>query len=254
MIKFLKWVRILFWGTALTVTLAMITFAIVLNSQLINTPKLPYSHNISNEYPIDYKRSIEKSRYSAVQIHSMGPTFMVSSTTGTYFKASEKYYVITVEHGLHGPCALLRVEHDGKSYTCKEYIKLDKANDYAIIEIDGPIPNRKPINIPEDLPRGSQWRTSYSILNKIIYTGYPNSTGPLTLKGDVVGYANSDYLYVFSHAYMGSSGAGVFSTKGKYIGIVTAIDIGQTEYGVDILENVVLVTPAFKVDWSAVLD
>ena len=254
MIKFLKWVRTLFWGSVLVVSLAMITLAIVLNSQFINTPRLPYKHNISNEYSSEYKASIEKSRYSAVQIHSMGIAFMASSTTGTYFKANGKYYVITVEHGIYGPCALLRVEYDGKSYACKEYIKLDKANDYAIIEIDGAIPNRKPINIPEDLPRGSQWRTSYSILNKIIYTGYPNSTGPLTLKGDVVGYANSDYLYVFSHAYMGSSGAGVFSTKGKYIGIVTAIDIGQTEFGVDILENVVLVTPVFKVDWSVILD
>ena len=55
-------------------------------------------------------------------------------------------------------------------------------------------------------------------------------------------------------AIMGSSGSGVFSTKGKYIGIVTAIDIGQTEFGVDILENVVLVTPVFKVDWSVILD
>ena len=69
-----------------------------------------------------------------------------------------------------------------------------------------------------------------------------------------MGYADSSYLYVFSHAYMGSSGSGVFSTKGKYIGIITAIDIGQTEFGVDILENVVLVTPVFKVDWSVILD
>jgi hypothetical protein len=53
---------------------------------------------------------------------------------------------------------------------------------------------------------------------------------------------------------MGSSGSGVFSTKGKYIGIVTAIDIGRTEFGVDTLENIVLVTPVFKVDWSAILD
>jgi len=254
MIKFLKWVRTLFWGTVIAVTLGSIAFVIALNSQFINVPRLPYEHNISNEYSTDYKRSIEKSRYSAVQVHSMGGTFIVSSTSGTYFKANGKYYVITVEHGIYGPCALLHIKYDGKSYTCKEYIKLDKVNDYAIIEIDGAIPNRKPINIPEDLPRGSQWKASYSILNKIIYTGYPNSVGPLTLKGDVVGYADSDYLYVFSHAYMGSSGSGVFSTKGKYIGIVTAIDIGQTEFGIDILENVVLVTPVFKVDWSVILD
>ena len=255
MIKFLKWVRVAFWAAVVFVTTVSIVLAVVLNSHFINTPRLPYKHNISNEYSAEYKDAIEKSRYSAVQVDSMGGALLlVSSTTATYFTAKGKHYIITVEHGIHGPCALLRVKYDNESYTCKEYVKLDAANDYAIIEIDGPIADRQPIKIPQDLPQGSQWKASYSILNKIIYTGYPNSVGPLTLKGDVIGYANSDYLYVFSHAYMGSSGSGVFSAKGKYIGIVSAIDIGQTEFGVDILENVVLVTPVFKVDWSVVLD
>ncbi len=94
----------------------------------------------------------------------------------------------------------------------------------------------------------------YTTLNNIVYTGYPNAIGPLTLRGDVVGYNDYEYFYVFSHAYGGASGSGVFTGNGKYIGHIVAIDVGTTELGVDILENIVIVVPAFNVDWSVVLN
>ena len=70
----------------------------------------------------------------------------------------------------------------------------------------------------------------------------------------MVGYASNEQIYIFSHAYGGASGSGVFTQSGKYIGYVTAIDVGATDWGVDILENIVLVAPAFNVDWDIVLD
>jgi V8-like Glu-specific endopeptidase len=70
----------------------------------------------------------------------------------------------------------------------------------------------------------------------------------------VVGYADGELVYIFSHAYSGSSGSGVFSTDGKYIGMIMAIDVGQNELGVDVLENIVIVTPSFKIDWAVILD
>jgi len=254
MIRFLKLVKKLFWGSISVALIGCLIFVSVYSNKYLAPPRLQYDNNISNLYSKNYKKSVAKSRYSAVLINSPDLLFRVSSLSGTYFIANGEPYVITAAHGISGPCFLMTISHEQNYHDCEEYTVIDRLNDYAIIKLSEKIPNRDPVRIPEDLPRGSQWAASYSILNKIIYTGYPNSIGPLTLKGDVVGYTGEDYLYVFSHAYMGSSGSGVFSTKGKYIGIVTAIDIGQTEYGVDILENVVLVTPAFKVDWSAVLD
>ena len=61
-------------------------------------------------------------------------------------------------------------------------------------------------------------------------------------------------MYVFSYAWGGSSGSGVFDKAGNYVGYIIAIDVGQTEFGVDVLENVVLVVPSFKIDWSTVLN
>ena len=257
MLKFLKWVRVTFWATILVSLIAIVVGSSILKHHKFPTQReLQAIENISEGYPIVYQRAIKKSRKSAVRLLSTSVRFLggTATSTGTYFTANEKYYVVTVDHGLYGPCFLLAVEHDESFYDCKEYIVRDSVHDYAIIEIAGPIDSLEPINIPEDLPSNYQWKQSYSILNRIVYTGYPNTIGPLTLKGDVVGYAEADYLYVFSHAYGGASGAGVFTIEGKYIGYVTAIDVGTSEYGVDILENIVLVAPAFKIDWSVVLN
>jgi hypothetical protein len=255
MIRFLKWVKIFFWWGTFTILIASLVFVSVLNNNLTNVPRLPYTHNISDDYPTDYRKAVEKSRYSAVLVKSGDLTLRgFSSLSGTYFIANDEPYVITAAHGIGGPCFLTTIIYEDEYYSCDEYVDINIYDDYAIIKLTRRIPNREPIHIPEDLPRGSQWKASYSILNKIIYTGYPNSIGPLTLKGDVVGYAEADYLYVFSYAYGGSSGSGVFATNGKYIGLVTAVDIGYTDSGVEVLENIVLVTPIFKVDWSVVLD
>jgi hypothetical protein len=60
---------------------------------------------------------------------------------------------------------------------------------------------------------------------------------------------------MISYAWSGSSGSGVFSQDGKYIGYVLAIDVGESGFGgAAILENVVLVIPAFKINWAAALD
>ena len=140
---------------------------------------------------------------------------------------------------------------DEEALRCKKYVVMDEDNDYAVMELEGEFSDRTPVNIPEDLPSSKEWKLSYSLLNRIVYTGYPNIIGPLTLRGDVVGYGD-EYLYVFSHAYGGASGSGVFTKEGKYIGYVVAIDVGSTELGVDVLENIVIVAPTFNVDWSVV--
>jgi len=199
--------------------------------------------------------TIKKSRDSAVLVKSTNIGFWsgTATMTGTYFISNDKHYVITVHHGIHGPCWLVRVIHGDESYKCKEFVAMDEANDYVIMEMETPLHNRQPLKMPQDLPHGPEWKPSYSILNRIIYTGYPNAVGPLTLGGDVVGYGD-EYVYIFSHAYGGASGSGVFTHDGKYIGYIVAIDVGSTEFGPDVLENLVIVAPAFNVDWGVLSD
>ena len=89
-------------------------------------------------------------------------------------------------------------------------------------------------------------------MNRIFYTGYPNSVGPLTVDGHIAGYDGDDYVFLNSYAWSGSSGAGVFSQSGNYIGYVIAIDVGQTHYNTpQVIEDVVLIVPAFKIKWES---
>ena len=34
------------------------------------------------------------------------------------------------------------------------------------------------------------------------------------------------------------------------MGYIVALDVGRTEYGMDVLENVILVVPHYRIDWS----
>jgi hypothetical protein len=251
--RFLRWTKIVFWTAIGAMLVSSLVLVSVFKDKYLNIPQLPYKHNISNEYTLPVKDSIEKSRYSAVRVLSTDLFLRnQSDLSGTYFIANNNYYVITSAHGMLGPCFLTIIVHEESAYHCEELVAYNEKVDYAIMKIGGQIPDRTPIKIPEDLPNKGEWRQSYSILNKIIYTGYPNQIGPLTLKGDVIGYEGSEYVYVFSHAYSGASGSGVFTTSGKYIGLVTAVDLGENMFGPTILENIVLVTPSFKVDWDVV--
>ena len=217
---------------------------------------VPYRHQIQNSsnassyYNVSHSRTIKKSRQSTVQIISIVPDRgMISAFSGTYFESAGGYFVVSVAHGISGPCENTKIIHKENVYDCKKYIHIDPATDYSIIQIEQ-IPDRVPIKIPRDLPKNRQWIKSFSLLNKVVYTGFPNNLGPLTIGGEIAGFSSTEHAYVLSYAWQGSSGSGVFDHSGKYIGYVVAIDVGQTELGFQILQNVVLVMPAYKIDWT----
>ena len=89
-----------------------------------------------------------------------------------------------------------------------------------------------------------------AIQTKIYYTGYPNGLGPFTIDGKVVGFDSSENIYIHSFAWPGSSGSGVFNEKGQMIGYTMAISVGATEYGIDVLEDIVIVVPLYKINWN----
>ncbi len=210
--------------------------------------------NISKGLPEIEREAVSLSRNTAIQILSVSPeTGMLANTSGTYFTADGRYFVVTVMHGLVGPCELIRISADNEFYNCIEVVVVNPVVDYAIIEIEK-IENRNPMKLSRHLPKSQQWKSVLSAQNKIFYTGFPNGLGPLTFSGQVIGYNDFDSLYINSYAWGGSSGSGVFSYDGKYIGCILAIDVGKTEYGVDVMEDIILVTPAFKMDWAAVFE
>ena len=207
---------------------------------------------ISSNLDRDEVKTVNKSVNSAVRILSRNTQGMVAGSTGTLFEYEDSYYVITVAHGIVGDCTTTIVWTGQKNLTpCRDIIALDREADYAILRIDKPL-TAEAVRLKEVIPRERQWPKLLSLQNKIFYTGFPNSVGPLTISGRIIGFSDNDYIFIHSYAWSGSSGSGVFSADGKFIGIVIAVDVGQTIYGVDVLEDMVVVLPANLILWDAI--
>lgn len=210
-------------------------------------------NNVSNDLSIEKQNAIKKSRKSNVRVFSKDDAGQVSMSTGTYIEARGEYYIVTVSHGILGPCDELAIWTEVEEFMkCKEYIVIDSISDYAIIKI-GNIPSRVPVKIPESLPDTSEWKQSLSIQKQVYYTGFPNNTGPVTVDGRIIGVTSGGYVYLHTYAWSGASGSGIFTSDGKYIGLVFAVDMGETDLGVDVFENVVIAVPTFAIDWSTIL-
>jgi len=204
--------------------------------------------NVQRSLPAPQKRAIRNSRSSVVRVMSLSEDQQVfSSATGTYLTAYGRYFVLTVNHGIQGPCELTRIEASSEFVGCVRFIRLDSASDYAIVEIEK-LESRTPLKIPTDLAKAPQ---NFAIMTDVYYTGFPNGAGPLTLDGKIIGYMGGEFIYIRSYAWSGSSGAGVFSAGGKLMGYILALDVGQTEFGIDVLEDVVFVVPITVVRWDA---
>jgi hypothetical protein len=158
--------------------------------------------------------------------------------------------VITAAHGIQDDCERTFVAVDeGHVYDCVKYIIIDRFIDYAIIQIEQ-IPGRTPVKLTDVVPSNREWRQETSVLNEVFYTGYPNGIGPVTFRGSVAGMSDESYIYLHSYAWPGSSGSGVFSYNGNMIGIIIALNVGFTGAGYDVLEDLVIVTPLFMIDWD----
>ena len=253
MIRFLEFLKkVSYKATKWSLTFSIIALAayssFVDNS--LRTTEATIEQNISDFHSASHKKAIKKSRDSAVRLISIDiPSGGVSTFSGTYIKSYGGYFVVTVAHGMVGDCDSTKVVHDQRLYDCIKIIDISIENDYAIIQVEE-IRERDAVDIERDLPKRKQWENVYSLLNKVVYTGFPNSLGPLSIGGSVAGSSGNQFIYLHSYAWEGSSGSGVFDYKGKYIGHVVAIDVGHTEFGVQVLNNVVLVVPSFKVDWT----
>jgi hypothetical protein len=108
------------------------------------------------------------------------------------------------------------------------------------------------VRIGDQSPRRKEWVAELATQNTVFYTGYPNDGGPYTFDGRIVGYNENTAVYVDSFGWSGSSGAGVFSQTGNLIGWVMALEVGDSYFGRQVLENFMWVIPLFKVDWIGV--
>lgn len=241
---------------SLLIIMALVFAGLIVN----NTPTLkgrssayePEIIQVSSNLSAVEAKTVSKSSNSAVRLLSRASYGMIASSTGTLISHKDSYYVLSTSHGVVGGCDnTVIIVSKAEILPCQEVVVNDVVADYSIIRIARPL-TAEPVELNSILPRDRQWKRLLSLQNKIFYTGFPNSAGPLTISGRIVGFSESFYMFVHSYAWSGSSGSGVFSYDGKLIGIVVALDIGETPYGVDVLEDMVLVLPANLIEWERI--
>lgn len=226
-----------------------ISYSIYSDMKLSTMDQIQSLNNITENETKGFTEAVYLSRNSSVNVMSMSSDGVIGSSSGTYVLINGKYYILTVSHGIREDCQSIRIIVGSEFYECKELTVLNRQQDYAIIEIEQ-IFDRIPIKIPKHTPKNSRWDESLAIQNRIVYSGFPNSSGLLTLDGKIVGFNDNEDMFIHSYAWPGASGSGVFNEDGKLIGYIMAISLGFTEYGISVLEDIVIVVPLFKIDWD----
>ena len=211
---------------------------------------LEVSRSLSREEAATVRRSYE----SAVGIISMSPSMGISSFSGTVFQYKNKFYVISVAHGFVGNCkSTFVILATSDILPCGKVVVMDHEKDYSIIELGGEPRDGLPIVSLNSILLNSErrWSRAVSLQNKVYYTGFPNGTGPLTISGEIIGLQQEKYIFLHSYAWSGASGSGVFLDNGKFLGVLLAVEVGSTNFGIQVLEDIVVVLPETSIDWSA---
>lgn len=242
------------------ITVALLGFAMSLgiyvsvgeSTRMPTAAEMSSLDNVSRDINTKESHAVDLSRNSILQVLTTSEKRSgFSKMSGTYVVHEGSFYVITAAHGIHGECEYFFVAtSDDDVYDCIRYILVDQLVDYAIVQIQE-IPEREPATLSDVLPSNREWRQETSALNETFYTGFPNGLGPLTFRGSVAGMSDENYILLHSYAWPGSSGSGVFSYDGNMIGIIIALNVGFTGAGYDVLEDLVIVTPLFMIDWDA---
>lgn len=194
-------------------------------------------------------RTIKMSAESVVRVLSRNSSG-IASLSGTVLSYGDQIFVLTASHGINENCKDTVVWTGSDNLQiCEELVVIDRELDYAILRISD-YGETTPVNLQRVLPSERQRSLVYSLQNKLFYTGFPNGAGPVTVAGRIIGFRAENYFFMHSYAWAGSSGSGVFTYDGKLIGVVIALDIGMTMFGPDVLEDMVIVLPVYKIDWS----
>ena len=83
---------------------------------------------------------------------------------------------------------------------------------------------------------------------EVTYTGFPSHHDLLTIDG-VVASEEDGNLVMHAYGWPGASGAGVFDMRGRFLGVVRAVDIGVWSYQVppQLVEDMVWIAPSWTI-------
>ena len=219
----------------------------------------PHVNDIRSAENVDKKALLHDaavaSRLSAVKVLSISTEeIQILTSSGTYVSLDDRYFILTTAHGINKDCKFIKfipAAGNGDHVDCQQIIVINSYMDYAIIEVEK-IGGSRPIHIDREVPDNREWATSFAALNELVYSGYPNNMVIVTVEWKVMSYAHGDIVFLHSYGWSGASGSGVFNQNGQLVGYISALLVGESEHGIDVLEDVVIVVPLFNINWSII--
>jgi len=162
--------------------------------------------------------------------------------SGTYMKMHGRFVVITAAHVVEGYTTMI-VEGRDEERLIGRVIYTDDKADLAIILIP-------PLETRIAFPYHPKKNKSNLIGAGVSYTGFPGRHGLLTIRGTVASFEH-DMIIINMFGWFGSSGSGVVDRHGKFLGVVSAIDVGDWMIPLP-LNSIVWVAPIWKLNEEVV--
>ena len=193
-----------------------------------------------------HKKTIQMSKESSVVVWGTVAGHRVVRGSGTYFAHKGYHIVITAYHVYDDPMIQgAMVQSQDGEMVAGTIVYSNRDRDICVLLVPkmrtvkaASLDPIKPAQASEGL--------------KVLYTGFPGHhqhTEPLTLNGTLAGIGDDHgYIIMQSYAWMGSSGSGVFDERGRYIGVLVALDVERGLWGPELQENIVYVSPIWGIN------
>ena len=185
------------------------------------------------------KKQRSNSRKSAVSVITAA-----GSGSGTYFKIGSHYIVITAHHVVEGQDIVIVLGRNNEQVYAQPILKTTKG-DIAVLLVPK-MSSRVPMKL-KMLSKKDKPDVESLVGKEVTYTGFPAHHDLLTVDGKIATVNDHGYIIMHSYGWPGASGSGVFDFKGRFIGVVSAVDLGQWSPWVPpaIVEDMVWVSPSW---------
>ena len=163
--------------------------------------------------------------------------------TGTVFNYKGRTVILTAAHVVGGLGNRTTVS-DGARKVEAQVVYLDMIADLAVLTIDEQL-DRKPLSLRPVK------KSSFNLGEDVFYSGFPNDSSLLTIRGYIAGIHPGEHLYMHSYGWPGASGSAVLDRHGRLVGVLFAVDVGTDMVGFPtIIEDVVVVVPIWKMNFD----
>ena len=180
----------------------------------------------------------KRTRQASVKVKSI---LLGGHGSGTYMIAYGRRIVATAAHVVRNESTML-IEGRGDEAVIGKVVFVDHNVDLAFLVV----PEMKTRTAVRYRP---QLRYNETLVGtNLTYTGFPSHHDLLTIRGYVAALEHN-MIVANMFGWFGSSGSGVFDDQGRYVGCVSAIDMGKFGGGYRVpIEEIVWVAPITRID------